>query len=193
MLSPKRRNMSEQDDELDAPTQEIVQAVEAGADAIQVPEEMLAEAPLGTPPTPAAVVQSLYAQIVTMGMAEKIKLALRGNKDARLILIRDAAKMIRRLVVMNPRISDAEIISIARTRSADEDLLRLIVNRREWMRNYQVRLALATNAKTPLPIAMKQVTSLSDRDLRQLAKSKNVSQTIASQARRLLMAKGEAG
>jgi hypothetical protein len=55
------------------------------------------------------------------------------------------------------------------------------------MRNYQIRLALATNPKTPLVLALKQLTTLTDGDLRLLTKSKNVSATVASQARRILM------
>jgi len=170
----------------DAAAQEIVAAVEAGADTIAVPEEMLREEPAGAPPKAPAEAQNLYAKILSMGMAEKIKLALRGNKDARLILVRDASKMIRRLVLMNPRISDAEVIAVARNRSVDEDLIRLIVNRREWMRNYQVRLALAQNPRTPLVIAIRQLPTLGERDLRALAKSKNVGASVATQARRMI-------
>jgi len=125
-----------------------------------------------------------------MTIAEKIKLALRGNKDARSILIRDTNKLIRRLVLLNPRMSDGEVVAVARNRSADEELLRLITEKREWIRNYQVRLALATNPKTPLVLALKQLGSLGERDLRQIAKSRNVSQTVAAQARRLIMASG---
>jgi hypothetical protein len=123
-----------------------------------------------------------------MDMSEKIKLALRGNRDARMILIRDGNKLIRRFVLQNPRISDSEIISLARNKGTDDELLRIVTDKREWMRNYQVRLALATNPKTPLPVALRQVASLEQRDLRQIAKSKNVPQAIAAHARRLLMA-----
>jgi hypothetical protein len=127
-----------------------------------------------------------------MSMGERIKLALRGNKDARMILIRDPSKLVRRFVLRNPRISDAEVIAVARNRSAEEDLLRKISEKKEWMRNYQVRLSLTTNPKTPLPIALKQVNLLGERDLRALAKSKNVSHAVAAQARRLLLATGRA-
>ena len=162
----------------------IARAVEAGTDDIVVPAEMLVEEPeAATPP----LARSLYAQIINMGIGEKIKLALRGNRDARAILIRDAQKLIRRFVLQNPRLTDTEVVAVARNRSADEELIRIIADRREWMRNYQIRLALATNPKTPLVLALKQLTTLTDGDLRLLTKSKNVSATVASQARRILM------
>jgi hypothetical protein len=159
----------------------IVKAVEAGTDGIAVPEELIVE--IEKPPP---AVKNLYAQIATMGIAEKIKLALRGNKDARLILVRDTNKMVRRLVMMNPRVSDGEVIAVARNRSADDELLRMIAAKREWVRNYQIRQALVTNPKTPLPIALRQMTTLSEQDMRQLAKSRNVAQAVAAQARRIL-------
>jgi hypothetical protein len=182
-------------DPSDADVAAIAQTVEAGTDAIAVPEEMLVEPPAAPvapaePPRPAG---SLYAQIVTMSVHEKIKLALRGNKDARSILIRDSNKLIRRLVLQNPRFTDVEAAAVGRNRSADEEALRVISERREWMRNYQVRLALATNPKTPIPTALKLLPTLGERDVRQLAKSKNVPEHVAAQCRRMLFAKQPGG
>src|SRR5262249_59349706 len=117
----------------------------------------------------------------------KIKLALRGNQDARLILVRDTNKLIRRFVLMNPRIGENEVLAIVRNKNVDDELLRMITDRRDWMRLYQVRLGLATNPKTALPVAVRLVGTLDDRDLRQVGKSKNVPQVVAAHARRLLM------
>jgi hypothetical protein len=167
----------------------IVRAVEAGKDGIAVPAELLVEQEAEQPEK--AIPQSLYARIQGMGVHERIKLAMRGNKDARTILIRDPIRLVRRCVLQNPRISDGEVISVARNRSADEDLLRMINDKREWVRNYQVRHALSTNPKTPLPAAIRHVATLSERDLRFIAKSKNVPQAIAVQARRILLSSGK--
>ncbi len=170
----------------DAEYERIARKVEAEEDDILVPFELIGD--YERPPG-AAAQGSLYTQILTMTVSEKVKLALRGNKDARTILIRDASKMIRRFVLQNPRIGDGEVVAICRNRSADDELLRTIAEKREWMRNYQVRLALATNPKTPLPIAIRQVMTLGERDLQQLAKSRNVPQAVAVQARRLVVEK----
>ncbi len=166
----------------------IVRAVETGRDGIAVPAELLVEKE-GEPEK--ALPQSLYSKILAMGVHEKIKLALRGNKDARTILVRDPIRLIRRCVLQNPRITDGEVISLARNRSADEELLRMINEKREWVRNYQVRHALTTNPKTPLPIALRHISSLAERDLRLIAKSKNVPQGVAVQARRILLSAGK--
>ena len=83
--------------------------------------------------------------------------------------------------------SEAEAAEIVRNKNVDDELLRMITDRRDWMRLYQVRLGLATNPKTALPVAVRLVGTLDDRDLRQVGKSKNVPQVVAAHARRLLM------
>ena len=80
-----------------------------------------------------------------MTVAEKIKLALRGNRETRMLLLRDSNRMIRRFVLQNPRVGDDEIIAICKNRSADEELLRIIADNRDWTKNYQVRSSLTTN------------------------------------------------
>ena len=176
--------MPEETPELGEPeAAELVRKIEAGEDGIVVPAELLEEPEERKAPPP----QNLYAQILRMSMAAKIKLALRGNRDARMILIRNTNKLLRRFVLLNPRIGEDEVIAVTRNKSADDELLRMIAERREWMRNYQVRLGLATNPKARLPIALRQLSTLGERDLRLIARSKNVPQAISAQARRLLM------
>ena len=59
----------------------------------------------------------------------------------------------------------------ARRGAWSDEALRVIAENREWVRNYQVRLALITNPKTPLPIALRHVPSLDERDVRMLSRS----------------------
>ena len=163
----------------------IAAAVEAGTDGIEVPTAFLEETD-EKQVTPE--IRSLYAQISNMSMAEKIKLALRGNKEARNLLVRDGNKIVRRFVLKNPRMTDTEVVAVTRNRSADDEMLRMISEKREWNRNYQIRLGLVTNPKTPMVVSMRVLGTLGERDLRAIAKSRNVPQAVAVQARRLLTA-----
>ena len=179
--------MPEEERELsEAEANELARQIEAGEDGIAVPAELLEEPEERRAPPP----QNLYARILRMKITEKLKLALRGNRDARMILVRDTNKLLRRFVLLNPRIGEDEVIAVTRNKSADDELLRMITERREWMRNYQVRLGVATNPKTPLAVALRQLPTLGERDLRMLAKSRNMPQTVVAQARRLLLATG---
>lgn len=162
----------------------IAAAVEAGTDDIVVPSGLVDE-----PEDAAAVEKSLLQRLQEMTVSEKIKLALRGNRETRMLLLRDSNRMIRRFVLQNPRLADDEIIAISKNRSADEELLRLISENRDWTKNYQVKLSLTTNPKTPLVLALRFVSGLNDRDIRSLAKSKNVSQTVAAAAKRIVLSK----
>jgi hypothetical protein len=164
----------------------IAESVRRGDDAFVVPEELVEEAEKGVP-----VRKGLYAQILEMKVGERIKLALKGNRDARMILIRDSNRLIQRFVLQNPRLTDEEVVAIARNRHLESELLKEIGEHKYWPRNYQVRLALVTNPKTPIVTALHFVNSLQERDLRQLAKSKNVPGAVVSVARRILIQRGK--
>jgi hypothetical protein len=172
----------------EADEEAIAVQVLAGTDGIVVPVGLVEEPPRNTP-----VEKSLLQRVGSMTVAERIKLALHGNREARMLLLRDSNRLIRRFVLQNPRVADDEAIAIAKNRSADDELLRIIAERREWAKNYQVRHALVTNPKTPLTIALRFLSGLYERDIRALAKSKNVSATIAAQAKRIVIQKGPQG
>jgi hypothetical protein len=162
----------------------VAEQVHAGTDAIVVPDDLVRE-PAEPQETPHAE-QALWLRIRSMSVAEKVKLALRGNKDARGLLLRDTNRVIPRLVLQNPRITEEEILTLAKDRNADEELLRLIAENREWTKIYAVRHALVENARCPSGRALQLLPSLSERDISRLAKSKQVPNVISMQARRIM-------
>jgi hypothetical protein len=166
--------------------EKVARAVIAGEETIEVPRELTEEKALDAPEPDEAEHRSLWAQIQAMNVAQQVKLALKGHKDARTILLRSPNKLVQRLVLQNPRITEDEILGLAKNRNVDDDLLRLIAEHREWTALYQVKVALVENAKTPIPQALRLLNGLGERDIRSLAKSKNVPNIIAAQARRIL-------
>ena len=133
--------------------------------------------------------QSLQQKLTSMTMADKIKLAYKGNKSAREILVRDPNKIIGVAVVKSGRISENEVMTIASNRSINEDVIRALTENREYLRKYPVKLALANNPKTPIPTAMGLLNSLHVSDLKKLANNRNVSSAIFSQANKLYKAR----
>jgi len=134
---------------------------------------------------------NLYALIQQMSVFQKIKLARLGNKEARGLLVRDRNKVVAVAAISSPKITDNEIASFAQSRNVSDEVLRIISNSRHWTRNYQVKLALATNPKTPQPTAMKFTNFLQENDLRAIVKSKDVPSAVSTHARRILMKKGK--
>ncbi|UCF02517.1 MAG: hypothetical protein JSV14_02335, partial [Deltaproteobacteria bacterium] len=71
-----------------------------------------------------------------------------------------------------------------------EEILRKVAVNRQWMKNYQVRLGLVNNPKTPLPVGLKVIGTLMVADLKRLSKNKGVSSVLSSAAQRFIMRKG---
>ena len=134
---------------------------------------------------------SLYAIVQKMSVMQKIKLARLGGKEARALLIKDRNRIVASSVLASPKLSETEVIAFAQSRSIGEELLRIISFNKDWTKNYQIKLALASNPKTPTPQAVKFLNYLQDKDLRTLMKSKDVPTNISSHARRILTKKGK--
>ena len=134
--------------------------------------------------------KSRYQEIQDLPVPEKVKLAMSGDKEARSILIKDSNKQVQEAVLDSPRITEQEIAAIANSRNVGEDLLRKVATNRDWMKNYQVRLALANNPKTPLTIGIRIIGTLMIADLKRLSKSKGVSSVLTAAANRFLIKKG---
>jgi len=123
--------------------------------------------------------------ISKMTMGEKIKLAYKGNKAVREVLIKDTNKVIAAAVVKSGRLTDNEVVSIASNRAVAEDVIRELARVKENLRMYPVKVALCSNPKTPVPVSMKLLSSLHLSDLKVLARNRNVSSAIFTAANKL--------
>ena len=124
----------------------------------------------------------LEQAIKDMSVGHKIKLAYKGNKMARSILIRDTNKSVAVAVIKSGRLSDGEVAQYAGNRNLVDDVIREIANNKEYTRKYAVKAALVSNPKTPLPKAMSFITSLHKKDLQQLCRNKNVPSAVRRMA-----------
>ncbi|MBE9535877.1 MAG: hypothetical protein IMF07_01755 [Proteobacteria bacterium] len=129
---------------------------------------------------------SLYKQILDMGVSQKIKLAITGNKEARTILVKEPNRLICGNVMKNPRITESEVDLFSASKSVGEEVFRLILANRDWMKKYQIKLNLVSNPRVPIPVAMNLLNHIRKKDLELLAKSRNVSKTVSNLAARLL-------
>jgi hypothetical protein len=132
---------------------------------------------------------SKYQALLTMDVSEKIKMALTGDKEWRTLLVRESNKLVSAAVLRNPRINEAEALMVAKNRASSEELIRIILLNREWLKNYDMKKALIEHPRTPLQNSMRLMTFLTDKDIKELAKSRNVSQAIVNNARRMMMTK----
>ncbi len=132
---------------------------------------------------------SILNRILKLGMKDRVKLAMKGDREARNILIRDPNRIVAQAVVQNPRITEQEVEKIAAMRSVPEDILRKIANDRQWARSYAIVHNLARNPRTPVANVMNILSRLQLRDLAALSKNKNISDAVRRQALRLSQAR----
>jgi regulator of extracellular matrix RemA (YlzA/DUF370 family) len=128
---------------------------------------------------------SLIRRIMFMNTKDRMKLAMKGDREARGILIRDSNKVVCSAVVKNPRITEQEIENIAGMRTVADEVLRIIALNRSWIRSYVIIHNLARNPRTPIPTAMNILPRIRTKDLQQLAQNRNVSEGVRRQAYRL--------
>ena len=154
--------------EADAPVDE-----EAGADDPDAPGEPGNESG-----------ETLVQKLQKMSFTERLKAAMRGNREMRAILVRDPNKIIAAAVLSSPKVSEPEVESFAKMATVSEDVLRVIAMNRAWLKNYGIVLALTRNPKTPLALSLNLLNRLNDRDMASVSTDRNVPDPLRTAARR---------
>lgn len=134
---------------------------------------------------------ALIRRIMLMKVKDRVKLAMKGDREARSILIRDSNRVVAQAVIRNPRITDQEIEGIAAMRTVSDEVLRVIAMNRGWARQYPIIHNLARNPRTPLPTAIQILTRLQTRDLKNIVQNRNVSEAVRRQAMRLVTTRSQ--
>src|SRR4030042_4467478 len=155
---------------------------------LQIPVSSRAEVPK-VRKTPEMRSMTLLQKIQRLNFGEKRLLALRGGKEVRSILIKDPSREIVLTVLENPKITETEIELLAKSRSVPDEIIRKIVKKREWMKNYPILLAVVSNPKTPAGNAVSLLSELKTKDLAALMKNKNVSDAVRTASKRLVQAR----
>jgi hypothetical protein len=128
---------------------------------------------------------ALIRRIMLMTVKDRIKLGLKGDREARTILIRDPNKVVSTAVINNPRITDNEVESIAAMRTVADEVLRLISMNRAWARSYTIIHNLVRNPRTPITTSIGILPRIRSKDLQGLSQNRNVPEGVRRQAARL--------
>ncbi len=182
-LIPEPTEEPTYDDELFRQTDELAGEIQLEADADTFEEddegkEVIAERFL-----------PLHSRIAMMTISQKIRRAILGTAAERMLLVRDTNKLVASAAASSPQFTDNDAARVAASRNVHDDVLRIIAKNRNFTRNYQVKLNLVTNPKTPLTFASRLLPHIRDNDVRAIAKSKNVPASIQAMARQALLRK----
>lgn len=128
---------------------------------------------------------SLIRRVMLMTVKDRVKLGMKGDREARAILIRDANKIVASAVIHNPRITEHEVEGISAMRTISDEVLRLIALNRAWARSYPIIYNLARNPRTPIGTAITILPRIRAKDLQSISQNRNVSEAVRRQALRL--------
>jgi len=129
---------------------------------------------------------SIATQVARLTVPGKVELAVKGNREVRRILSRDASSMVARAVIASPKLTEDDIVSYAASSLTHEEVLRFIADSRQWTANRQVVNALVLNPRTPPPAAIRFLKSYQTSELRSLTQNRSLSAAVRQEARRLL-------
>jgi len=133
---------------------------------------------------------AIWTQLQFMSVSAKVRLAFRGDRMIRMLLVRDRNKLICSAVMRNPRMSEQEAEAIAGMRNVDDEVLRILGSRRDFMGKYKIMLTLVRNPKAPVGVVLPFVNRLILRDLKALKDDKGVQQVVREMARKAYMSRG---
>jgi hypothetical protein len=131
----------------------------------------------------------LYARMAEMTVSQKIRCATLGSAAERLLCVRDSNRLVAAAAAKSPLLKEPEAVQISASRAVSEDVLRLLAMNKEFTRNYQIKLNLVANPRTPFTFAARLVPMLRESELKMLSKSKNVTGAISTATRQQLAKK----
>jgi len=126
--------------------------------------------------------ESLMLRISRMKVGERVHTALLGTREERLILVRDASKVVQRAVLQSPRMTESDVEAIATMRNVSEEVLRSIASDRKFRKNYTIIRNLVNNPKTPIDLTLRLLNLMTIQDIRLLSVNRNIPETVRNAA-----------
>jgi len=125
-------------------------------------------------------------QLSSLSVLERMKLAMKGTREQRAVLVRDSNKLVAAAVMSSPKLNEAEIEAFTKMGNVSEDVMRIIGNNRSWTKNYAIMLGVCRHPKTPPAIAMSFVQRLNEKDLKHLTNDRNAKEGLRLLAKKMI-------
>jgi hypothetical protein len=155
-------------------------------DATQFDEPLLDNLLLSDLPAEAGPADPEHKALSSLSVLERMKLAMKGTREQRSVLVRDSNKLVAAAVLSSPKVNEAEIEAFTKMGNVSEDVLRIIGQNRAWTKNYGIILGLCKHPKTPPAIAMSFVQRLNEKDLKALTTDRNAKEGLRLLAKKMI-------
>jgi hypothetical protein len=113
----------------------------------------------------------LREKVADLRLGDRVSLAKIATPPVMPLLLADAQRRVGDACLTNPRLREEDLLNAIRQEQAPRALLEAVTASTRWSANYSVRLAVVLQPRTPLALALAQVSSLVPRDLRRLAEA----------------------
>jgi hypothetical protein len=130
-------------------------------------------------------------KIPSMALGNKRTLAKKASGNVLLALLRDADAEVVQLCLNNPHLTEAHLFKIISRPDTIAETIRMIAEHPTWSRRSLIRLSLARNSLTPLPLTVRFIREMKIMDLRELYADPALSVTIKPFIHRELWNRGE--
>jgi hypothetical protein len=117
-------------------------------------------------PSDAEYPRGMHGRIHSLTMADKVFLANRGTRNERLVLMRHPSRRVALAAFESARTTETDVEAIARSTSANVDVLSAITRDPRYNGKYGIVRALVLNPKTPASEAVRLVPRLREADVR---------------------------
>ena len=140
------------------------------------------------PPVRARAESLLLERLPDLRLGERVSLARMATPPVLRALLRDAEPRVVLAALPNPRLREEDVLVALRADDASLVLLEEAARSRRWSESYAVRLELVLQKRTPLGVALAQITSLLRRDLVRVAETEGLRPLIQLAALRAAQA-----
>ncbi len=166
--------------------------IEEPQGAVEDAEEWGDEPPAETSPSAAEPEvprgsEELFIRISRMTVPERVKLALTGGREERRFLIGDVSRIVGFAVLRARGLTITEVEGFCSMRHLENDIFTRIATTRGWIRRPLIALALVRNPKVPLTISLPLIKRLQMRELRNIAKDRNLPEAVRVMARKIYL------
>jgi hypothetical protein len=127
----------------------------------------------------------LREKVPDLRLGERVALAKIATAAVLPLLLADEAPRVAQACLINPRLREEDLATALRQDGASAALIEAACVSTRWSGNYAVRMAIVLQPRTPLALALGQLSALVPRDLRRVGEAP-VAQLLRVTASRLL-------
>jgi hypothetical protein len=128
---------------------------------------------------------ALLEMVPDLRTGEKVTLAKIATPPVLRLVISDPDRKVSEAALINPRLREDDLLLAIRQPTAPVSLLEEAATSHRWSANYAVRRELVLQPRTPLAVALSQLSSLIPRDLFRIAATEGLAPLIQRAALRV--------